>query len=216
MGDEGTNPLPLRRRMPFTVTGGGGFAIRLRVVTSEDRARIQRAYSLLSDRSRLNRFWSTAKEMNEELAGRLARTNEADHLSWIALDPEDDDFPGFGAASLWIDRAHPTQAEVSLTIADAWQHRGLGTLLFSLLWFEGWELGVRRVFAFGRAGNHEMHAWWTQMGGQVAVVGTGLEMTLDLMPPADLVHQAGFDLHATNSMVDLAGWMQQWLDATSW
>jgi len=205
-------PQQLRSQTPIPVELGDDFRVQVRPIVGTDRERIHRAYELLSERSRLNRFWTTAVQMSDGLAGQLAATNDCDHIGWIALDPEDDEFPGFGAASLWIEKDDPTRAETSLTVADCWQRKGLGTLLYSLLWFEGWEMGVRHIYGVGRAGNHEVRSWWESLGGEVKSTSTSVEILMDLVSPEKLVQRVSWDVHASDRQVDLAGWMKLWLD----
>ena len=112
--------------------------MRLRPITPGDRERIHRADALLSEEARLNRFWERSAGLSAQHAERLPDVDGSDHLSWISLNPEDETFRGYGGASYWRAPDDPTRAELSFTIADAWQRRRLATLFFSILWFDGW------------------------------------------------------------------------------
>lgn len=162
----------------------------------------------------MNRFWERPRRLSEHHAERLVRVDGSDHLAWIALDPSDEGFPGFGGASFWREPDDPTSAEVALTIADAWQRRGLATLLFSILWFEGWSLGIRRFTGQCRKGNRAMVAWWAGLGGGVREESRHWDLVLDLDSPAAFVERVGFDLRAGYRRIELGGWLRDWNSVT--
>ncbi len=185
-------------------------AVVLRPIEKGDLDRAQRAYGLLSEESRYNRFWGKPQELSPEWAERLTNTDEYGHVAWIALDRDDDAIPGLGGASFWRDEEDPSIAEISFTIGDSWQRRGLATLLFSILYFEGWESGVREFRGYCRLNNTSMAAWWDSIGGTVTSTSHQHELQLALEPPADFINRVAFDLVPSRRRIEVAEWLGDW------
>jgi len=208
-------PRLLRDKAPLDLALEDGLPVRLRPIVRSDEARIRLAYELLSEQSRMNRFWEKPKELNSSQAARLADTDDASHVAWIAVRADDDDFPGYAGASFWRDASDPARAELAFTVADAWQRRGLATLLFSILWFEGWHSGVRHFHGSCRLTNIAMAEWWHGMGG-VAEAGQRIyQLSLDLISPEALVHQVSYGMTSSYRLVEAADWLRQWLEKTA-
>jgi len=200
----------LRAHAPLDRVLDDGLSVRLRPIVPDDRERILRAYDLLSEESRLNRFWERPARLSENNAARLANADGADHLSWIALDPGDEAFPGFGGASYWRDPEHPTRAELSFTIADAWQRRGLATLLYSILWFEGWKNGVRHFTGECRKSNLAMVGWWTEMGGRTKEGNRHIDLDLPLEDPDFFLERIAYEARPSYRRIEVASWLLDW------
>lgn len=64
----------LRNKAPLIVTLESGLVVRLRPIHEGDTARIRQAYGLLSEESRMNRFWEKPTEINASRADALADT----------------------------------------------------------------------------------------------------------------------------------------------
>lgn len=195
---------------PFDRYLEDGLAVRLRPIVPEDRERIQRAYDGLSEESRQNRFWERPRRLGDGLAARLADADGVDHLAWIALNPEDGEFPGYGGASWWRDGADPARAEISFTIADAWHRRGLATLLYSILWHEGWRCGVREFAGQCRKNNVAMVRWWTDMGGRVREESRHFDLVLALEDPAVFLERIAFAVRPSYRLIETAAWLRDW------
>lgn len=195
---------------PFDRRLEDGLAVRLRPIVPEDRERIHRAYELLSEESRLNRFWERPARLGEHHAQRLSAVDGIDHLAWIALDPEDELFPGYGGASWWRDGDDPARAELSFTIADAWHRRGLATLLYSILWHEGWRCGVREFTGQCRKNNVAIVRWWTEMGGRVREESRHFDLVLALEDPAVFLERIAFAVRPSYRLIEAASWLREW------
>ncbi len=206
----------LGRHAPFDRRLEDGLEVRLRPIVSSDRDRIQSAYGMLSSESRLNRFWEQPDQLGPSLVERLTSVDGVDHVAWIALDPGDGDFPGFGAASFWRDPDDPTCAEIGVTVVDSWQRRGLATLLFSVLWFEGWRLGLRAFRGHSRPENRAILNWWLEQGGEVEERGARqCRMWLPLVDPESFVDRIAFDIRPTYRQIETADWLRDWLRLTA-
>ncbi len=200
---------------PFDRRLEDGLKVRLRPIVPEDRERIKRAYEFLSEDSRLNRFWERPARLSEHHAERLSDVDGAGHLAWIALNPEDESFPGFGGASFWREAQEPSRAELSFTVADAWHRRGIATLLFSILWFEGWRSGVRQFTGQCRKNNRAMSTWWREMGGRIREGNRHLDLHLDLANPGVFLERIAFEVRPTYRRIEVAAWLRDWREMVS-
>lgn len=140
--------------------------VLLRPLGPGDRQRIIDAYRLLSPESALFRFWGRFRELNASMVDRLTSTDQENHIAWAAIHPDRDDLPGLGAASFWRIEDDPASAEVSFTVADDFQGRGLGTLLLAALWADARQVGITRFIAYVLDANFTMRAWWESLGAQ--------------------------------------------------
>jgi len=184
--------------------------VRLRPVVPEDRERIRRAFNLLSEESRLNRLWERPDHLSEDRADQLSDVDGVRHLAWLALNPEEVRFPGYGGASYWRDERDPSRAEVAFTVADSWQRRGLATLLYSILWHEGWRNGVREFTAQCRKQNRGMLQWWAEMGGRAREGSRHFELALVLEEPAAFLQRIAFAVRPSWRLIETAEWLREW------
>ncbi|MEX2580019.1 MAG: GNAT family N-acetyltransferase [Verrucomicrobiales bacterium] len=202
----------LRDLAPFDVTLGDDLPVRLRPLKKSDRERARRAYGLLSEESRMNRFWEKPRELSPSRAASLTDTDNRSHVAWVALPVEECEIPAYGAASFWRDEADSEDAELAFTVGDQWQRRGFATLLFSVLWFDGWRTGLRRFHGCCRRENVAMAAWWESVGGVVVPAGRQHELAFELVSPEDFVNRISFGMPSGPRPVEVAEWMRQWLD----
>ncbi len=212
---SGLTPRLLRDEAPFDLALDDGLRVCLRPIVKSDEARVQRAYELLSEDSRMNRFWEKPKELSLSRAARLTDTDDAGHVAWIAIRPDDEDFPGYAGGSFWRDAADASRAELAFTVADAWQRQGLATLLFSILWFDGWYCGIRHFYGSCRLKNVAMAEWWHDMGGAVNTADRHYQLSMDLLSPQAFINQVSYEMASSYRRVETADWMRKWLEITA-
>jgi RimJ/RimL family protein N-acetyltransferase len=200
----------LRSKAPLEVILGEDFPVRLRPIVRSDEERVHRAFELLSPDSRMNRFWEKSREISAARAKNLTDTDESDHVAWIALCPDDEDFPGYAGASFWRDREDSSRAELAFTVADEWQRSGLATLLFSVLWFDGWQLGIRTFHGSCRIQNLAMAEWWEGVGGNVERGSREFRLSLDLVLPEHFLEQVSYGMPCSYRQIEVAFWMKKW------
>lgn len=202
----------LREKAPIVRTLEDGLSVLLRPIEKTDLDRVHLAYELLSEESRMNRFWEKPRELSPSRALSLTNAEALDHVAWIALNPFDDTFPGYAGGSFWRDRDNRTRAELAFTVADTWQRRGLATLLFSILWFDGWRSGVRQFYGSCRLNNVAMAEWWEGMGGRVEKADRDYRLALDLISPEVFFNKVAYGIPSSYRQIEVAGWMRQWLE----
>jgi GNAT superfamily N-acetyltransferase len=93
------------------------------------------------------------------------------HEALGAVDPRTGD--GVGVARFVRDREDPSRAEVAVTVADDWQHRGVATLLLDQLTERARTEGVTHYTALVSAENRAMHHLLEHLGTPVRVGDAG-------------------------------------------
>jgi RimJ/RimL family protein N-acetyltransferase len=100
-----------------------------------DRDALSEHYEHLSAESRLHRFLGAVPHLTEELLDHLVDdVDGVDHIALVlfALPEEGDEEPA-GIARIVRYKDRPTAADVAVTVADAWQGRGVATVLLEAL-----------------------------------------------------------------------------------
>lgn len=163
---------------PIEIELASGIPGILRPIVPADRPVVEAAYARLSPRSRLQRFWSAPERLGDYLLDRLTNADGVDHVAWCLIDPENAAAPELGGASFWRMDDEPDAAEFSVTVADAVQHRGVGTLLLAVLWILAREAGITRFRAVALLRNTRLANWMRALGADVE--SDGQQWIIDL------------------------------------
>ncbi len=155
-----------------------GTPVLIRPFTLDDRDRLAEAFRLLSPESSYFRFWTRFRELNPKFIDDLCSTDQVDHIGWVMIHRQRDDIPGLGGASLWRMATDSQAAEVSFTVADEFQGRGVGTMLLAVLWLHARLLGIERLVGLVLDSNIAMRSWWESLGATSIQISRGWEMTL--------------------------------------
>lgn len=102
--------------------------VRVRPIRAEDGAIEQAFVRNLSAESKYFRFMSALGELPEAMLARFTRIDYDREMAFIALVCEQGQEVEIGVARYAVDGTD-SGCEFALVIADAWQHRGLGTIL---------------------------------------------------------------------------------------
>jgi acetyl coenzyme A synthetase (ADP forming)-like protein len=129
-----------------------GTTVRIRVALPEDLSRIEDYLVGLSRESRRLRFGSETIDV-ARVAAAAARTDLPDHLTLLALRGGGDGSV-VGGAQLF--RVASERAEMSVSVADALQGHGLGTLLIERLAAAARAIGISTLVAIVYPENHRM------------------------------------------------------------
>lgn len=143
---------------------GDGTPLEVRSIRPEDRDLIAEAFRRLSPEARYFRFWMRVRELNPRLIESLCTPDQKDHVAWVAMHQTRDDIPGVGGASFWRLKEEPEAAEVSFSVADEFQGRGVATLLLAVIWEHALSLGIKRFVGHVLHENIAMRAWWDALG----------------------------------------------------
>lgn len=104
---------------------------------NEDRAcvkaKIDEAVQRMSPKSRRQRFAAPLSRLSDAQLDYLTELDGHDRLAWCAFDATDGEDEGIALARYVRLPDEPNVAEFAVTVVDAFQRRGLGTLLLRRL-----------------------------------------------------------------------------------
>ncbi|MCB1232486.1 MAG: GNAT family N-acetyltransferase [Verrucomicrobiae bacterium] len=162
----------------------GGRAI-LRPITPADKPMVQEAFRRLSREARYSRFFTPLEVLDGKLLDQLTTADGKNHVVWAAMDAQNPNDPGMGAASFWRSKDDPGEAEFSVTVADDHQGRGIGTLLLATLWILARHVGIERFRLVALSENFPVLHWMETLGAAVDCDnGSTCEVVLDLSEEA--------------------------------
>ena len=144
---------------PEVVTLRDGSVVTLVPMAPEDAERLVRFHSVLSPATVYRRFFSFHPALSPDELYRFTHVDHRDREAIVASDGTE-----IVAVARFDRDADPTVAEVAFVVADAWQGRGLGSLLFGRLARRAREVGVTRFVADTLAENSRMLAVFLHAG----------------------------------------------------
>lgn len=140
-----------------------GTPVRVRPVRPEDREDFVAAFDHLSADSRYTRFLSPIDHLSEREIEYFLDVDHRDHEALVAIDDASGERIGIARYVRLADREDA--AEVAFTVVDAWQHRGVGTVLLTALAQRALANEVYVFTAEMLASNHAMRSLFDQLGG---------------------------------------------------
>jgi RimJ/RimL family protein N-acetyltransferase len=144
------------------VTLRDGAVVLVRPVEPADKAAMVEGFERFGDQSRRQRFFAPKRALTPR---DLARFTEVDHDEaecLVGLDAT----TGAGAGAARFERLRPggSVAEVSVSVVDDWQGRGLAGVLLQRLCRRAGELGVETFRASVLVGNPAMRRAFERLG----------------------------------------------------
>ncbi|MFD2157509.1 GNAT family N-acetyltransferase [Rubritalea tangerina] len=156
-----------------------GTDVLLREAGEKDRERALDAFDRMGPEDVRMRFWRDLIELDEDMLDRLVRADQINHLAWCALNPDRlDDDPGYAAASVW--RMEDGSGEISITVLPDYQGRGIGLVLFALMWVLAEVLGMSGLKANVLRTNVRAVSWFSGLGGEMVGHSQYLEFQFNL------------------------------------
>ena len=131
-----------------------GTRVRMRPIRPADEPRLVALYDHLSRDTRYQRFFSVMRRLPTDWAHFLANVDYERRFALVAEAPYDADT--LIAVARYEPAGEPDTVEVAFVVQDAWQGRGLGTLLFRDLLAAAHANGLRRFRAWVLAENQRM------------------------------------------------------------
>ncbi|MEN0041247.1 MAG: GNAT family N-acetyltransferase [Pseudomonadota bacterium] len=120
--------------VPFRTVTASGLKVHLRAVLPRDRAAIELGFQELSERTRRLRFLTAHKFLSDdELDAIVTHDGRSRFAIGVEIENEDSAPSPAGVARYVRSKEQPTEAEMGITIADAFHGLGLGTLLIGTL-----------------------------------------------------------------------------------
>jgi len=132
-----------------------GAALRMRPIRPDDEPRLVELFHRLSPRTVYQRFFRAYDRLPDHWYHRFAHVDYRTRLALVAERQE-----AGGPLLHAVARYEPGEAdgttEIAIVVEDAWQHRGLGTLLLDALLAAAEARGLRRFTADVLADNRPM------------------------------------------------------------
>jgi protein lysine acetyltransferase len=172
---------------PVPVDLGDGTTVAVRPLLPADRSALESGLGRLSPESLRRRFFSGGQP-SRRVIDYLVDINYLDHFAWVAL-RGDAAVEGVASARYIRDGANPQRAEIAFGVIDAYQGRGIGTVLLGALGAAARTAGLRRFEAQVLDENVAMRAVLDKAGVQWRYAEPGVLM-------------ADFDVDAAAEVID--------------
>lgn len=156
------------------ITLRDGTRIRLRPILPEDKDNLRSAMARLSADARYRRFMATISELTPERLHYLTEIDYEDHFALTALALDQEPPLGIGFARYIRDPDKPHVAEPAVTVVDAYQGRGLGSLLLKYIMRDALGNGITHFRATLLADNMPMKELFAQQDAQFSHDGFGV------------------------------------------
>jgi len=150
-GPSAPYPVELER----DITLRDGTALRLRPIRADDAPRLVEYYSRLSAHTAYQRFFTVMRRLPPDWARLHAAVDYRTQLALIAeRGPREQ--PELIAVARYEPTDRPDTAEVAFVVQDAWQGKGLGTIMLDALLEAAAARGITRFRAYVLADNARM------------------------------------------------------------
>lgn len=154
-------------KKPISYQLNDGTTVFIRFLRPEDRDELNTGFSKLSAASRYNRFFSCLRCLPESLLTYLTEIDNINHLALCAYVEEVSRPVGIGVARYCRIQDDDESAEFAVTILDAYQNKGLGARLLSLLMEYADKNGIRKLVGYVLPANGSMLNLCRKMGAKV-------------------------------------------------
>jgi GNAT superfamily N-acetyltransferase len=122
-----------------------GTRLEVRPLEREDKEGLREGIQHLSPDSRYLRFFAAVGDLSAAQLEYLTTLDHEGHEALVAIEPATDE--GIAVARYVVEDGQPVTAEIAVTVDDAWQGRGVGTVLLRCLTEYARERGVARFSA---------------------------------------------------------------------
>ena len=165
-------PVEMEHTEPFD-----GLELFFRPVKASDERLFQEYLYHLSERSVYLRFFHVRKDFPHELAQELVAVDYEENLGLVGTLGTSDTSP-IVAAGHWMLDCNENMAEVAFSVADDYQHRGIGTHLLRFLVRVAREQGIRGFKATVMLANRAMISVFQKSGYVLQTELEGSEISL--------------------------------------
>jgi RimJ/RimL family protein N-acetyltransferase len=137
------------------ITLRDGTALRLRPIRADDAPRLVEYYGRLSEHTAYQRFFTVMKRLPPDWARLHSAVDYRTQLALVAeRGPREQ--PELIAVARYEPTDEPDTAEVAFVVQDAWQGKGLGTIMLDELLAAAAARGITRFRAYILADNPRM------------------------------------------------------------
>jgi GNAT superfamily N-acetyltransferase len=159
------------RELHVTEVLRDGSEVDIRRLRPSDAPVLARAFEQLSEESRRLRFMSPKPSLSPRELAYLTDVDGHRHEALGASDHASGE--GVGVARFVRLEEEPQVAEVAVTVVDAWQRRGLGTLLLEHLADQARTQGITHFSALISSENTGVLEVLRRAGGEIVPAGAG-------------------------------------------
>lgn len=142
-----------------------GSHVLIRPIRPDDRQREVEFIRNLSPQTRHFRFLGAVKELSPAQLDSLMEVDYAKRMAFVALVHQDGKLIEVGV-SRYAASDDSGQCECAVTVADAWQHRGLGTALMRHLIATARQNGFTQMYSVDATANTHLQALARDLGFQ--------------------------------------------------
>lgn len=145
---------PYPAHLVRSVTLADGASLVIRPISPADVDIEQEFVRNLSNESRYFRFMDALRELSPQMLSHFTWVDYDRHMALVAvsLDSKETEV----AVARYIVAPDDKSCEFAIVVADAWQRRGVGTLLMEALMDAARRRGLRIMFGEVLASNHRM------------------------------------------------------------
>lgn len=143
-----------------------GTRIVIRPIRPEDRAIEKEFVQNLSDESRYFRFLNAIRELSDRMLTRFTRIDYDGEMALIAVIRENGREVEIGVAR-YIVNPDGRSCEFAIVVADAWQHKGIGSRLMTQLIDAARDRGLQWMEGLVLASNHKMLSLMAALGFRI-------------------------------------------------
>jgi RimJ/RimL family protein N-acetyltransferase len=126
--------------------------VLLRPIRPGDAPALTQLYDRLSPESAYQRFFAVMRRLPPDWARILADVDHDRRAAIVAAGPDGE----LIAVARYGTEPGADEAEIAVVVQDAWQGRGLGTILLSALLDHAVSRGITEFLAYVLADNHRM------------------------------------------------------------
>ncbi|HTY23060.1 MAG TPA: GNAT family N-acetyltransferase [Desulfomonilaceae bacterium] len=143
-----------------------GSEITIRPITPEDAPLLVEFFNVLSKLTIFFRFLRGVKYLTPKWIKRFTRINYARDVAMVAVEETEDRERIWGVCRI-MRQPETTTGEVAVVVGDAWQRRGIGTILVEHSISIARELGIRSIWGIVSPENRKMLAMANRLGFSV-------------------------------------------------
>jgi GNAT superfamily N-acetyltransferase len=171
---------------PAEVKLRDGTPVLIRQIKPQDKHLLEIGFSHLSKEAQYFRFFRPMSKLSKKLLDQFTDIDHVSHEAIGALGTGEDANVPYGIARYICTPQKPETAEVAVTVIDAQQGKGLGTLLLAFLACRAVRNDITEFVAFVMGGNHQMLEVFKELGStsEIGVAGE-IEVTIPLFADAD-------------------------------
>jgi RimJ/RimL family protein N-acetyltransferase len=134
-----------------------GARVLIRPIRPDDKGMLAEGLRRLSPESAQRRFLTPKRSFSRAELRYLTEVDGRDHVALVVESPSESERRLIAVARFVRLTDDPEAADVAFTVADEWQHRGLGSRLGELIADEARRLGIRRFTATMASDNVPAH-----------------------------------------------------------